>query len=51
MTILVIDGQGGQLGGQLIKSLKVNFKSNKQCSVFKSAGNMRNNVLNPFSVI
>jgi len=26
MNILVIDGQGGQLGGQLIKSLKVNIK-------------------------
>ena len=26
MNILVIDGQGGQLGGQLIKSLKFNFK-------------------------
>ena len=26
MNILVIDGQGGQLGGQLIKSLKTNFK-------------------------
>ena len=25
MNILVIDGQGGQLGGQIIKSLKVNF--------------------------
>ena len=24
MNILVIDGQGGQLGGQLIKSLKIN---------------------------
>lgn len=26
MKILVIDGQGGQLGGQIIKSLKANFK-------------------------
>jgi len=26
MNILVIDGQGGQLGVQLIKSLRVNFK-------------------------
>lgn len=26
MRILVIDGQGGQLGGQIIKSLKANFK-------------------------
>lgn len=25
MDILVIDGQGGQLGGQIIKSLKANF--------------------------
>ena len=25
MNILVIDGQGGQLGGQIIKSLKSNF--------------------------
>ena len=27
MNILVIDGQGGQLGGQLIKSLKMNFNN------------------------
>lgn len=27
MKILVIDGQGGQMGGQLIKSLKSNFKN------------------------
>lgn len=27
MNILVIDGQGGQLGGQIIKSLKVNFEN------------------------
>ena len=27
MTILVIDGQGGQIGGQLIKFLKLNFKN------------------------
>ena len=26
MNILVIDGQGGQLGGQLIKGLKANFE-------------------------
>lgn len=26
MNILVIDGQGGQLGGQLIKSLRLNLK-------------------------
>ena len=26
MNILVIDGQGGQLGGQLIKALKLNYK-------------------------
>ena len=25
MNVLVIDGQGGQLGGQIIKSLKSNF--------------------------
>ena len=27
MNILVIDGQGGQLGSQLIKSLKINFQN------------------------
>lgn len=27
MNILVIDGQGGQLGGQIIKSLKGNFSN------------------------
>ena len=27
MNILVIDGQGGQLGGQIIKSLKENFEN------------------------
>ena len=27
MKILVIDGQGGQLGGQLIKSIKSNFEN------------------------
>ena len=27
MNILVIDGQGGQLGGQIIKSLKGNFEN------------------------
>lgn len=26
MNILVIDGQGGQLGGQLVKSMKASFK-------------------------
>lgn len=26
MNVLVIDGQGGQLGGQIIKSLKANFE-------------------------
>lgn len=25
MNVLIIDGQGGQLGGQIIKSLKANF--------------------------
>ena len=33
MNILVIDGQGGQLGGQLIKSLKVNFEDMKITAV------------------
>lgn len=27
MNILVIDGQGGQLGGQIIKSILVNYKN------------------------
>lgn len=27
MNILIIDGQGGQLGGQIIKSLKSNFEN------------------------
>lgn len=27
MNILIVDGQGGQLGGQLIKSLKTNFEN------------------------
>jgi hypothetical protein len=27
MNILIVDGQGGQLGGQLIKSLKINFEN------------------------
>ena len=27
MNILVIDGQGGQLGGQIVKSLKANLKN------------------------
>ena len=26
MNVLIIDGQGGQLGGQIIKSLKANFE-------------------------
>ena len=29
MNILIIDGQGGQLGGQIIKSLKTNFSDLK----------------------
>ena len=33
MNILIIDGQGGQLGGQLIKSLKVNFQNIKIMAV------------------
>lgn len=37
MNILVIDGQGGQLGGQLIKSLKVNFKDIKIMAVGTNA--------------
>ena len=37
MNILVIDGQGGQLGGQLIKSLKVNFEDMKITAVGTNA--------------
>lgn len=37
MNILVIDGQGGQLGGQLIKSLKVNFENVKITAVGTNA--------------
>lgn len=37
MNILVIDGQGGQLGGQLIKSLKINFKDIKVIAVGTNA--------------
>lgn len=37
MNILVIDGQGGQLGGQLIKSLKVNFQGIKIMAVGTNA--------------
>lgn len=33
MNILVIDGQGGQLGGQLIKSLKMHFENIKIMAV------------------
>lgn len=36
-NILVIDGQGGQLGGQLIKSLKTNFKNVKIMAVGTNA--------------
>lgn len=37
MNILVIDGQGGQLGGQLIKSLKLNIKEAKIMAVGTNA--------------
>ena len=37
MNILVIDGQGGQLGGQLIKSLKMNFNNIKVMAVGTNA--------------
>ena len=37
MNILVIDGQGGQLGGQLIKSLKMNFNNVKIMAVGTNA--------------
>ncbi|MEE1085834.1 MAG: DUF3842 family protein [Schaedlerella sp.] len=37
MNILVIDGQGGQLGGQLIKSLKINFKDVRVMAVGTNA--------------
>ena len=37
MNILVIDGQGGQLGGQLIKSLKTNFNNVKVMAVGTNA--------------
>ena len=37
MNILVIDGQGGQLGGQLIKLLKENFKDMKIVAVGTNA--------------
>ena len=37
MNILVIDGQGGQLGGQLIKSLKANFQNIKIMAVGTNA--------------
>ena len=37
MNILVIDGQGGQLGGQLIKRLKENFKDVKIIAVGTNA--------------
>ena len=36
-NILVIDGQGGQLGGQLIKSLKANIKNIKIMAVGTNA--------------
>ena len=37
MNILVINGQGGQLGGQLIKSLKMNFNNVKVMAVGTNA--------------
>ena len=37
MNILVIDGQGGQLGGQLIRMLKENFKDMKIMAVGTNA--------------
>ena len=37
MNILVIDGQGGQLGSQIIKLLKVNFKNIKIYAVGTNA--------------
>ena len=37
MNILVIDGQGGQLGGQLIKSLRANFEELKIMAVGTNA--------------
>ncbi|MBR4981392.1 MAG: DUF3842 family protein [Lachnospiraceae bacterium] len=37
MNILVIDGQGGQLGGQLIRLLKENFKDMKIMAVGTNA--------------
>lgn len=37
MNILVIDGQGGHLGGQLIKLLKENFKDCKLVAVGTNA--------------
>ena len=37
MNILVIDGQGGQLGGQLIKGLKANFEKAEIAAVGTNA--------------
>lgn len=37
MNILVIDGQGGQLGGQLIKSIKANLENIKITAVGTNA--------------
>ena len=37
MNILVIDGQGGQLGGQLIKAILQNFKDAKVMAVGTNA--------------
>ena len=37
MNILVVDGQGGQLGGQLIKAILANFPDNKVIAVGTNA--------------
>lgn len=37
MNVLVVDGQGGQLGGQLIRMLKENFKDIKIMAVGTNA--------------
>lgn len=37
MNILVIDGQGGQLGGQIVKSLKANLKNTNVTAVGTNA--------------
>ena len=37
MNILVIDGQGGQLGSQLIKTIRANYKDAKVIAVGTNA--------------